>query len=360
MEKEYQYMVATRCWTYNHSAYVKDALRGFAMQRTEYPIVFTIVDDASTDGTREILEEWAGDNLECKGELLWRNEPYGKVAFAKLKGNCNTFFVIVLLDENHHQTGRRALKMKYIAEWLDNAKYHSLCEGDDYWTNPLKLQMQVDFLENNNEYGMAYTAYQELNEVKGTLVPVCTKPSMKHDDSFKWRILEQKVMIGTCTVLIRSELEREIKAIEDDFKGFLLGDTQTWFNAARLYKVHYINEVTGVYRKVATGMTATFVPERRAKFIKSCLDAHLHLAYKYGAPLSTIKTIKKRFGGYAMRLYLEQGNYEEARRINSGVFNESGILSLIISFAEKMKLKKLTGLSKLVIVLSNMRLINLA
>lgn len=358
-KEDYRYMVAVRCMTYNQAPYIGEALRGFAMQQTSFPVVNIIVDDASTDGEQNVINNWVEKNLDVTSGEAWRKMPYGLLAEAPLRTNSNSTFVILLLSENHYQTGRKNKRVDYIREWYDAAKYHSLCEGDDYWISSAKLQKQVEMLECNPGYGMVYTPYIESNQVTGEKKEVRTSPRINHDDRFKWDILEQNVMIGTCTVIIRSELESTIKGIEDDFRGFLLGDTQTWFNAARLSKVGYLEEPTGVYRKIPTGMTATFDQSRRSRFIRSCLDAHLHLAYKYGAPTKTIKVIKDRFGIYCFNLYLRQHDYDSARAMNEKYFNNSWLYSCSITVAKVFKLNKLQILGPLHHLEAKVGLINL-
>lgn len=164
MEKQkYKYMVATRCMTYNHAPYIEEALQGFAKQKTSFPIVTVIVDDASTDEEPEILRKWADDNLNIKDNAsLWREMPYGHLAEGTLKGLENNTFVILLLSNNLTQKGLGWKKMEYIAEWNDNAKYIALCEGDDYWIDPLKLQKQVDFMEDHPNHSLCFCAHQRL------------------------------------------------------------------------------------------------------------------------------------------------------------------------------------------------------
>ena len=115
MSQVYKYMVATRCMTYNHSLYIEEALRGFAMQETTFPIVFCVVDDASTDGEQNLLLEWTKNNLELNddGSLPCKQMPYGKLVFARSIKNNNAYFAILLLSENHY---RKKDKLPYIKE----------------------------------------------------------------------------------------------------------------------------------------------------------------------------------------------------------------------------------------------------
>lgn len=158
MQKVIRYIVTIECMTYNHSLYIVDALKGFEIQQVDFPVVYVIVDDASTDGEPEILRLWAEKNLELSenGVACRCRMPYGELIYARHKNNENAFYAILLLDENHYQTGRVKLKLDYVAEWTSKSKYIAICEGDDYWIDPLKLQKQVDFMEAHPDYSMCF------------------------------------------------------------------------------------------------------------------------------------------------------------------------------------------------------------
>ncbi|EGV42936.1 glycosyltransferase [Bizionia argentinensis JUB59] len=122
------------CTTFNHEKYIKETLDGFLAQKTSFPIEIIIHDDASTDSTAEIIKEYAEkDNrivtiLQSENQYSKHIKPWPNFVFPKARG-------------------------KYIA----------LCEGDDYWTDPLKLQKQVDFLELNADFVISWTNYQTFN-----------------------------------------------------------------------------------------------------------------------------------------------------------------------------------------------------
>lgn len=176
MGQEHRYMVCTRCMTYNHSLYIEDALRGFAMQETSFPAVFVIIDDASTDGEQQVLKKWTSDHLEQEdGVVFWKEMPYGQLMTAKLKGKPHFTFVVLLLAENHFQKGIGRKRLEYIAEWNESAKYSALCEGDDYWIDPMKLQKQVDALEAHPDCAIAFCKTRRISAIDnklGTTIPL--------------------------------------------------------------------------------------------------------------------------------------------------------------------------------------------
>ncbi|MBQ9686047.1 MAG: glycosyltransferase [Oscillospiraceae bacterium] len=117
-------LVSILCTAYNHEAYLRDALDGFLMQKTDFPFEILVSDDASTDSTAAIIREYA----------------------AKYPDIVRPF----LLTENLFSRGGNL----YTDVLYPNmrGKYAAFCEGDDYWTDPEKLQRQVDFLEAHPDY----------------------------------------------------------------------------------------------------------------------------------------------------------------------------------------------------------------
>jgi len=114
--------------TYNHAKFIRQALDGFLMQETNFPFEVLIHDDASTDGTADIIREYAEKYPDIIKPIFQKENQYSKG-------------VQISLTYNFPR-----VKGKYVA----------LCEGDDYWTDPRKLQTQVDFLEANPEFSMCF------------------------------------------------------------------------------------------------------------------------------------------------------------------------------------------------------------
>lgn len=128
--------VSICCITYNHAPFIRQCLDGFMMQRTSFPIEVLVHDDASTDGTQDIIREYEAKYPDVIKPIYQKENQYSKGVKVNLVYNYS-----------------RA-KGKYIA----------LCEGDDYWTDPYKLQKQVDFLESHPDYVMCSHKWDEYME----------------------------------------------------------------------------------------------------------------------------------------------------------------------------------------------------
>lgn len=122
-------LVSIDCITYNHSAYIKQALDGFLLQKTNFAFEILVHDDGSTDGTSQIIMEY--------------QKKYPDIVKA------------IIQDENQYSKGIKRLDYLYNIKRA-KGKYIAACEGDDYWTDPYKLQKQIDYLENHSECGFCF------------------------------------------------------------------------------------------------------------------------------------------------------------------------------------------------------------
>lgn len=128
-------LVSISCITYNHENYIRDAIEGFLMQKTTFPVEILIHDDASTDKTASIVREY--------------EEKYPHL--------------IKPIYQTENQYSKRDGSIGRIQSGRARGKYYATCEGDDYWTDPLKLQKQVEFLEENSEYVLTCHRYNKLD-----------------------------------------------------------------------------------------------------------------------------------------------------------------------------------------------------
>jgi glycosyltransferase involved in cell wall biosynthesis len=238
----FKWMVCTRCVTFNQAPYIVDAMNGFTMQQTTFPFVCTIVDDASTDGEPEVIRQYLQEHFDLEDRSVVRNEETADyvLCYARHKENRNCHFAVLWLKYNHHS--RHKSIMPYIAAWKEDSKYYALCEGDDYWTSPQKLQRQVKFLEQHDDYAMSYSPAE-----------VRSGDDIVGLRKFKTCDFESIVCfngITTLTVLFREELRKrfgdEIRPLAPG--GWLMGDYPIWLYLSLKGKIHYIAEPLGVYR----------------------------------------------------------------------------------------------------------------
>lgn len=249
-EQKYDWMVCVRCYTFNQAPYIEDALNGFTMQQTDFPFVCCIVDDASTDGEQEVIKNYLYDNFDFdktgQGQLYQRQLEYGTLIFARHKTNHNCYFAVVLLKENHNGSPeRKALKRSYIAEWEKCCKYEALCEGDDYWTDPLKLKRQVDFLDSHPEYSMCFhSAFLKYED--GNLKNNVLENNYNTLESREYFINEihSSFIVPTCSTMYRMTVLENYTPDPDYF----VGDNVLWTLCASKGKIYCLGEKMSVYR----------------------------------------------------------------------------------------------------------------
>ncbi len=121
-------LLSIYCLVYNHAAFLRQCLDGFVMQRTSFPIEILIHDDASSDESQAIIREY----VEHYPQIQWRP---------------------IYQTENQYSQGKMPI---FTVMPLVRGRYVAFCEGDDYWTDPLKLQKQVDFLESHPDYSICH------------------------------------------------------------------------------------------------------------------------------------------------------------------------------------------------------------
>lgn len=139
-------LVTIQCLTYNHEKYIRKCLDGFVMQKTNFRFEAIVHDDASTDGTAKIVREYADKYPD----------------------------IIKPIFETENQYSRSGGSLNRIMYEHTLGKYVALCEGDDYWTDPYKLQKQVDFLETHSDYSMCFHSAYIINDIKHIVTIKCS------------------------------------------------------------------------------------------------------------------------------------------------------------------------------------------
>lgn len=228
-------MVSVQCTTFNHEKYVRKALDGFVMQKTNFKFEVIVHDDASTDGTADIIREYAAKYNFIKPILQKENQYSQKIPYAA----------------------------KYIHP-LMHGKFIAYCEGDDYWTDPNKLQILYDYMSTHDECSMCCHAYENIEantekvigeihtlEADGTIT---IQKAIKYDNptQFASQMFRRECVIGIPEIYLH--------------RG--VGDYTVLLHAATLGKIHYIDKIMARHRIASDGSWTNRVYKNRNLRVK--------------------------------------------------------------------------------------------
>ena len=190
-------VVTIRCITYNHVNFIRDAIDGFLMQETTFPVEIIIHDDASTDGTAEIVKDYADKHPQLFRTILQKENQYSK-------GNSKPF------------------KDTYS---MARGEFIAFCEGDDYWTCSQKLEKQVNLLE--EQKNLVGCCHEVLTNIPSSKTGLLFNSYSTFGDSKNIRLkhLLSSNWLATCSVLVR---KKSISNLPDLFHGFAMGDWPMW------------------------------------------------------------------------------------------------------------------------------------
>jgi glycosyltransferase involved in cell wall biosynthesis len=206
--------------TYNHENFIEEAIDGVLMQNFDSDIELIIANDKSTDHTHQAIEDVLAKDISEHIQVRYFNHKINK-------GMMSNFIWSLEQAEG-----------KYIA----------LCEGDDYWTDPFKLQKQVNFLEENEEYNLVTSYITQYNQNEDSFI----KPKKMKAYSFDYKDMIEKNHSPTCVSVIRNEIERGFELIED--RGT---DSQLWLRVlGKNKKAYKFKTSMAVYRKHDGGVSS--------------------------------------------------------------------------------------------------------
>lgn len=268
MGLQYKYMVCVSCPVFNHKNFIKQAMDGFCMQKTNFPFVTVIIDDASTDGSDGIIHDYFNNNFDVVDNNIAyeKKTNYGVVSYARHKTNLNCFFAVIYLEENHYSQNKS--KEEYRKDWTSNAKYMAICEGDDYWIDENKLQLQVDFLESNSEYAMCYTkCIRYLCKDKKFEKKSWGGPGESFEDFLTDNTVPTLTVMYTLTAY-----NNYLNIVKPNTRNWKIGDYPMWLFFAHEYKIKYLNHTCGVYRIRGESASHFGAPEEYKSFIESSIN----------------------------------------------------------------------------------------
>lgn len=258
--------VAIRCTVYNHEPYLRECLEGFVMQKTNFPFVAIIHDDASTDNSVVIIREYAEKYPDIIKPIFETENQYSKH------------------DGSHRRIMNEAIRKT-------GCKYVAMCEGDDYWIDPYKLQKQVDFLESQPNVGLCYTDYNQQYD-QGAIVPSMYEKQHQYRPVTYEQHLLKPGYLAPMTWLYRTDLMEYIqksKIYSDGTYAYML---EFMYNS----KVAYIPEVTATYRTHDGSASAPTSVQGLFRYSKGVFDTQVAYSEKY--PCSDELKTKIMIRGY--------------------------------------------------------------
>jgi len=214
-------MVTIMTTAYNHAEYIAQTLDSILSQKTDFPFEILVHDDASTDGTAEIIRDYA--------------ERYPDIVRP------------ILQTENQYSKG---VDIYGLMAPFVRGKYTAQCEGDDYWCDDNKLQMQVDFLENHPDYVACVhdTLQINLRNLKKTQI---NGSETDYDVPFSQVVTRGSAAFHTSSVVVRTPICCVLYQgqMPKYFEKIGVGDYPFAIYLATCGKVRYLGRTMSVYRK---------------------------------------------------------------------------------------------------------------
>lgn len=237
-------LVSIRCITYNHETYIRQCLEGFVMQKTNFKFEAIVHDDASTDGTAAIIREFAEKYPDIIKPIYETENQYSK----------------------HDGSLRRIMNNAIHPD----AKYIAMCEGDDYWTDPLKLQKQVDFLESHPDYSLCFhnaiKHFQDGSQEDCLFAEVATREYDRYELFLNWTA-------STASFVFRKSI---LESVYNDKIGMttkiLTGDLCIVMNASYCGKIYGLSDVMSVYRTSNEGVLISVMAKRPDLMLQNYLE----------------------------------------------------------------------------------------
>ena len=242
-------LVTVSVQTYQHGKYIRKCLEGILMQKTTFDFEIVIGEDESSDNTRDVCIEFAEKHPD-KIRLFLHSRANNIVVYGSPTAKFNSRY------------------NSYSA----NGKYIAICEGDDFWIDPLKLQKQVDFLEANDDFGMIFSdiIMMDENDNEIEITPFHEKIKNLYKSGFIfWELIENN-FINTLTVCVEKKLYLDYF---DKFNEMFSYDYRVWLHIATLKKVKFVNENWAFYRVHPSGMSRSrdFFKKRAPLVLQSAI-----------------------------------------------------------------------------------------
>jgi len=264
--------------TYNHEPYLAQAIESVLAQKTDFAYRLNIADDCSTDGAQALIKKYADQYAD------------------RIRAVLSPHHVGILHQDR--------LSVRVLQSCT--GKYLAVLEGDDYWTDPDKLQKQVDFLENHKDFAICFHDVKTVNEKGEELPDPSFVPQQKR--IFTIEDLLAGNFMHACTVMFRGGLVKEFPAW---YMTLRIGDWPLHVMHAQHGKIGYLDEVMAVYRVHERSLWSS---RDRLDQITETMEALDHLdAYLGFRYRKNIKASRSRRLLELAETYYLRGRLSEAR-----------------------------------------------
>lgn len=250
-EHDEEIVVSILCLTYNHENFISQALDSFLMQKTNFNIEIIVHDDASTDKTPQIVLQYYKKN--------------------------SSVVVPILQNENQYSKSKRIMSLYMFPKV--RGKYIAICEGDDYWTDPYKLQKQVDYMENHSECSACIHAARKIDALSGSIKGEIrlSKKDENYDLTDAIRGLGSNA--PTNSTLYRTKLNEKIINIEEQLPNTGVSDNLNMIIYAMFGTIHYMDQIMSVYRVGVPGSWSSKMEKNGNRKMIKYLEAHISLLF---------------------------------------------------------------------------------
>jgi glycosyltransferase involved in cell wall biosynthesis len=276
--------------TFNQENSIRNAIEGILIQKTNFSIELVIGDDSSTDLTKSICHEY---------ELIRPD-------------------IIKILP-----SGKNLGAILNFKKTLDacNGKFVAICEGDDYWIDPNKLQKQVDYLESNPDFALIHSNKKVLIGDK-----FYEDQQLYEQHGYLIEDLLISNNISTLTVLVRADILKESTRyvlINANIRKWTMLDYPIWLHIALNHKIEFLNETMGVYRFSSESLSHSLDHRKALSFEKSTIDVKEFFYKEY---MRMNPNINKRF-----KLRFKENIFHLRKRLilDYGLIAKSEILYLV-------------------------------
>lgn len=252
-------LVSVCMTTYNHEAYIAEAIEGVLAQQTAFAVELVLGEDCSTDATVEICRVYAAKYPD-RVRLVAGGSNVGWRA-------------------NYRRTFE-ACRGQYVA----------YCDGDDWWCNPQKLQMQVDMMLSNPSCGMCYTRAEDLYQATGRCEPY------PREVRTEFRQLLCGTTIANCTTLARRELIESYYAEvrPEEHPEWLTEDWGMWLWVSLQSRIRMLDAVTAVHRRLPESVSHTPSHRKRIAFRDSVMGISLWFDERWGGGRNRFRILRER------------------------------------------------------------------